>query len=108
MEHQILGPVRDRFPDIVLSADANNDYTLKDLDVLRSLDRYNLVYIEQPPLDHEDIIDHAKLRKEISTPICLDESITSPPDKARKAFEVGGCRCHKHKAREAWRLRALA
>ncbi|MFH1923055.1 MAG: enolase C-terminal domain-like protein, partial [Planctomycetota bacterium] len=35
--------------------------------------------------------DHAKLQRQIETPICLDESITSP-DKTRKAIELGSCR----------------
>jgi len=42
----------------------------------------------EQPLDHDDLIYHVKLRKEVSTPICLDESISSP-DKARNAFEIG-------------------
>jgi len=46
--------------------------------------------IEQP-LAHDDLIDHAKLQRQIATPICLDESITSP-DKARKATQIGACR----------------
>ena len=86
-EHEILGAIREVYPEIPLTADANSDYRIKDIEILKSLDRYNLVYLEQP-LDHDDLVDHAKLRKQISTPICLDESITSP-DKARKAFEIG-------------------
>lgn len=43
--------------------------------------------IEQP-LASDDIIDHAKLQKELSTPICLDESIHSLED-AKKAVELG-------------------
>ncbi len=86
-EHEILGAIRQVYPDITLTADANCDYSLSDLELLKSLDKYNLQYLEQP-LDHDDLIDHAKLRKQVSTPICLDESITSP-DKARKAIEVG-------------------
>ena len=38
------------------------------------MDQYNLMMIEQP-LTAGDLIDHAKLQKEIETPICLDESI---------------------------------
>ncbi len=85
----ILEPIRDRFPDIVLSVDANTDYRLKDLEILKKLDRFDLVYIEQP-LDHDDIIDHAKLAKEISTPLCLDETITSA-ERAEQALEMGAC-----------------
>ncbi|MEM3237910.1 MAG: o-succinylbenzoate synthase [Thermoplasmata archaeon] len=86
-ELSILNAIRDTYPEIPLSADANADYTLSDLDLLKSLDRFNLVYLEQP-LSHDDIIDHAILKKNISTPICLDESITSY-ENAVKAFEIG-------------------
>jgi O-succinylbenzoate synthase len=45
--------------------------------------------IEQP-LGWDDIHDHAKLQKQLETPICLDESIHSPAD-ARIAIELGAC-----------------
>ena len=88
-ETQILGAVRDQFPDIILSADANSDYTEKDFGLIKKIDRYDLIYLEQP-LYHDDIIYHSRLAKEISTPLCLDESITSP-EKAQKAFEMEAC-----------------
>ncbi|MEM0139778.1 MAG: o-succinylbenzoate synthase [Ferroplasma sp.] len=88
-ETEILSAVRDHYPDIVLSADANSDYTEKDFEMIKKIDRFNLVYLEQP-LYHDDIIYHSKLASQISTPICLDESITSP-EKAKKAFEIGAC-----------------
>lgn len=43
--------------------------------------------IEQP-LANDDIVDHAKLQKQLNTPICLDESILSVAD-ARNAIELG-------------------
>jgi O-succinylbenzoate synthase len=46
--------------------------------------------IEQP-LAPGDLVDHAKLQREIKTPICLDESICSLSD-ARHALELGSCR----------------
>jgi O-succinylbenzoate synthase len=58
--------------------------------MFKRLDKYNLAMIEQP-LAHDDLIDHARLQKQIDTPICLDESINSP-QKARKAVEMGSCR----------------
>lgn len=88
-EIPILTAIRDTYPEIPLSVDANTDYTLKDMETLKKLDRFNLLYIEQP-LDHDDLVDHATLRKNIATPICLDESITSS-DRARQAFEIGAC-----------------
>jgi O-succinylbenzoate synthase len=89
-EFEILKAIRDRFPDIPLSADANSDYTIKDIELLERLDRFNLLYIEQP-LEHDDIVRHAELAKRISTPICLDESITDAR-KAELAFELGACK----------------
>lgn len=58
-----------------LSADANSAYRLADLELLRSLDRFNLIMLEQP-LQHDDLVRHAELQKRMATPICLDESIT--------------------------------
>ncbi len=87
---ELVDGIRSAFPDIVLMVDANSSYTLKDLKVLQKLDAYHLLMIEQP-LGFDDIIDHAKLQKQIATPICLDESITSL-EKARQAIEIGACR----------------
>ncbi len=86
--HEVLKAVRDAFPDIPLSADANGCFNLKkDLAALKRLDRFGLQYLEQP-LGFDDIIDHATLAKEISTSICLDESITTG-ERARQALESG-------------------
>ncbi|WP_144463391.1 o-succinylbenzoate synthase [Siminovitchia fortis] len=83
--------IRERFGmDVPLMADANSAYTLQDIDLLKQLDPLNLMMIEQP-LAYDDIIDHATLQKELSTPICLDESIHSVDD-ARKAVEIGAAK----------------
>ncbi|GIN20412.1 MAG TPA: o-succinylbenzoate synthase [Bacillus bacterium] len=80
--------IRERFGmDVPLMADANSAYTLQDVEILKQLDPLKLMMIEQP-LAYDDIIDHATLQKELSTPICLDESIHSVED-ARKAVEIG-------------------
>jgi O-succinylbenzoate synthase len=52
--------------------------------------------IEQP-LAHDDIVDHAALQREITTPICLDESIHTGDD-ARKAIELGATKIINIKA----------
>src|SRR5699024_4945175 len=75
------------FPDVAIMADANSAYRLEDIDLLKQLDDFDLMMIEQP-LASDDIIDHATLQKELKTPICLDESIHSLED-ARKAVELG-------------------
>lgn len=83
----VIRALRKAFPEVPLMADANSAYTLDDIDLLKQLDEFNLTMIEQP-LASDDIIDHAKLQKELKTPICLDESIHSLED-ARKAVELG-------------------
>lgn len=87
---QVLDRIRNQFPRIALMADANSAYTLADLARLKQLDRFYLMMIEQP-LGWDDILDHARLQRELATPICLDESIHSADD-ARKAIEVGACK----------------
>jgi len=86
----VMREVRKRFPDVPLMADANSAYRLKDLNLLKELDEFNLTMIEQP-LASDDIIDHATLQKNLNTPVCLDESIHSYED-ARKAIELGSCK----------------
>jgi len=83
----VIAEVRQHFPDLPLMVDANSAYTLDDISTLKEMDKYNLMMIEQP-LKAGDLIDHAKLQKEMETPICLDESIHSYED-ARKAIELG-------------------
>ena len=69
--------VRERFgDDVLLQVDANTAYTLRDARHLAKLDAFDLLLIEQP-LEEEDVLGHADLAKIVSTPICLDESITS-------------------------------
>jgi o-succinylbenzoate synthase len=83
--------VRERFPDITLSVDANSAYRLEtDTPLLKKLDDYNLLMIEQP-LTPGDLLDHSKLQRELRTPICLDESILCLAN-ARHAHELGACR----------------
>ncbi|WP_188069171.1 o-succinylbenzoate synthase [Brevibacillus brevis] len=87
---EVIRAIRERFGEgVPLMADANSAYTMEHLDVMKELDHYGLMMIEQP-LAHDDIIDHAKLQRELSTPICLDESIHNVDD-ARKAIELGSC-----------------
>src|SRR5207248_7598684 len=85
-----IAAIRERFPEIMLMADANSAYDLEDASHLAELDRFRLLMLEQP-LSAGDLVDHAALQRRIRTPICLDESIESPRD-ARHAVELGACR----------------
>ncbi|HVF45560.1 MAG TPA: o-succinylbenzoate synthase [Pyrinomonadaceae bacterium] len=89
-DREAVEAVRARFPAVRLMVDANSAYTLEDLPVLRALDEFDLMMIEQP-LAYDDREDHAKLQRQIRTPVCLDESVRSAED-ARKAIELGACR----------------
>lgn len=87
-----VGPtraVRELWPDLPLQVDANSIYHLTDGPHLAELDQFNLLLIEQP-LGHDDIFDHAKLKRQLKSPLCLDESIVSP-EHARWAIEMGAC-----------------
>ncbi len=87
---ELAAAVRKEFPEILLQVDANSAYSLDDIATMRQLDQYNLLLIEQP-LGCDDIFDHARLARELKTPICLDESIHSISD-ANCAMELGACR----------------
>lgn len=87
---ELIRAIRGRFPDLPLMADANSAYTLEDMPLLKALDEFDLLMIEQP-LAHDDLVEHALLQKELSTPICLDESITSIED-MKRAVQLGSCR----------------
>ncbi|HUJ31977.1 MAG TPA: o-succinylbenzoate synthase [Candidatus Acidoferrum sp.] len=82
--------VRERFPRIRLMADANSAYSLSDAPLLKQLDAYYLIMLEQP-LGWDDIYSHIALQKQLETPICLDECIHEV-EQARAAIETGACR----------------
>lgn len=86
----VLEKVRARWPNILLSCDANSAYTLKDFDHLKTFDRFTLLMIEQP-LWSDDFYFHARLQKTVETSLCLDEAIRSSRD-AEAALELGACR----------------
>jgi O-succinylbenzoate synthase len=86
----LVRAIRERFPALPLMVDANSAYTLADTALLRELDGFGLMMIEQP-LGWDDIVDHAELQRLLATPVCLDESIHSAGD-ARRALSLGACR----------------
>lgn len=86
----LVEAIRGRFPGISLMVDANSAYTLDDADVLRALDEFDLLMIEQP-LYHDDIYLHSKLQRQLESDICLDESIHHVRD-AEFAHDIGACR----------------
>jgi O-succinylbenzoate synthase len=92
----LVEAVRRRFPDFPLMVDANSSYTLDDAELLRRLDGFSLMMIEQP-LAWDDVVDHATLQRSLRTAICLDESIHGGDD-ARRALALQACRIVNVKA----------
>ncbi len=87
---EVFEQVRNRWPGILLSCDANSAYKLRDEDHLVSFDAFDLLMIEQP-LWHDDFYFHSVLQKRLDTPICLDESIRNRRD-ALAAIEMESCK----------------
>jgi O-succinylbenzoate synthase len=86
----IFAQVRKRWPDILLSCDANSAYRMKDFDDITAWDQFNLLMIEQP-LWYDDFYFHSMLQKRLETAICLDESIRNRRD-ALAAIDMESCR----------------
>lgn len=72
-----VAAVRDAFGGSVpLQVDANAAYRPSDTRLLRQLDAFDLLLIEQP-FHEEMLLAHADLVAAIDTPVCLDESAVS-------------------------------
>ncbi|MDE1175452.1 MAG: o-succinylbenzoate synthase [Edaphobacter sp.] len=87
---KIFEMVRKRWPEILLSCDANSAYRMKDFDHIASWDQFKLLMAEQP-LWFDDFYFHSMLQKRIETAICLDESIRNRRD-ALAAIDMESCR----------------
>jgi len=87
---EIIQAVRSAFPNLTVHIDCNGGYSLDDIAFFKAVDRLNLAMIEQP-MGYNDLLEHASLQKELSTPICLDESIRYIKD-FEMALRLGSCR----------------
>ncbi|MBO4365302.1 MAG: o-succinylbenzoate synthase [Eggerthellaceae bacterium] len=87
--------VHEAFPKLTLVLEANQSFTENDLDALRRLDALNAACIEdpldsafQPKVGPKDFWTRlVRLQRDLSTPICLDESWTSS-DELKRALEL--------------------
>ena len=86
----VFEKVRSRWPEIMLSCDANSAYKLKDVDHLVQFEAFDLLMIEQP-LWYDDFFYHSLLQKRLQTSVCLDESIHNRRD-ALAAIEMESCK----------------
>jgi O-succinylbenzoate synthase len=86
----LVHSVRQWYGDIPLFVDANADYSIKDIEVFRKLDSYNLMMFEQP-FAREDMEGSAALQRAVRTPLCFDESIETADD-VHRAAALDACR----------------
>jgi len=88
-----LAELRLCWPDLVLFADANGAYAeMSPAEVaerLGRLDGHGLACIEQP-LGDDDLAGHRELARQLRTPLCLDEALTSVAS-VRAALDMGAC-----------------
>jgi len=87
-----VGAVRERFGDLALQVDANGAYASlgpSAASAVAELDRFGLLLVEQPLAD-DDLVGHATLARQITTPVCLDEAIVSL-ETASAALALGAC-----------------
>ncbi len=74
---EVLERIRAAFPDLPLMVDANATYTAADLPLIRELERFGLLMIEQP-FAPESLELAAEAQRSMKTPLCADESAESP------------------------------
>ena len=87
---QLVQRVRQDFPRIKLSVDANSAYRKDDWPLLKQLDGVYLMMIEQP-LGWDDLFGHVEVQRNLQTPICLDECIHTY-EHAEAAIALGACK----------------
>jgi o-succinylbenzoate synthase len=82
--------LRQDFPRLKLMVDANSAYRKDDWPLLKQLDAFYLMMIEQP-LGWDDLFGHVEVQKNLLTPICLDECIHTY-EQAEAAIALGACK----------------
>lgn len=86
---ELLTGIVSRNPDTLFFADANGAFDEQSFEQLKRFDQIGLTLIEQPFGEQEWHL-HARAKREMKTPICLDESITCLEDVERMIDEQAG------------------
>ncbi len=89
---EVIRALREVYPKLALSLDANGSYDYEDPEhrrILRALDGFDLTAIEQP-LAPDDLLGHARLTNDLETTVLLDES-TSTLGMLRVAIALRAC-----------------
>jgi len=85
-EVNMLNFVRQEFPVERIHVDIEAGMCLDQMEILCRLDDFSLAMVEQP-LPAHDLVGHAMIQETLRTPLCLDESITTP-EQADIALEL--------------------
>ena len=98
--YNLTRAVREAFPDVMITLDANQSFWESQADELRALAELNVAWIEEPlhPASRSEgpgelFARLAQLQRTLATPICLDESIARPRDLSR-ALTYPELRCY--------------
>jgi O-succinylbenzoate synthase len=78
----ILQEARDLYPDMGLGLDGNASLSHDDMELLTAVDAMGFAYIEQPGAS-TDLGWHALLRRQMTTPVALDEAAATDSAIAR-------------------------
>jgi len=74
---ELIKLVREKFPNIQISLDANQDYDLESFKkIVPIIDSHNIMQVEQP-FKYDDFYSNIEIKKVMNTNLCIDESITS-------------------------------
>ena len=87
---EMLRAVRQEFPTQTIHIDCEGGLSLQHTEMLCRLDDFCLAMIEQP-LPPDDLVGHAMVQDMLRTPLCLDESITTPAQ-ADMALDLHSCK----------------
>lgn len=73
---ELIKNVRNKFPKLKISLDANQDYNLDEFKkIVKIIDENNIEQVEQP-FKYDDYISNIEIKKIMKTKLCLDESIS--------------------------------
>ncbi|WP_018214374.1 o-succinylbenzoate synthase [Desulfitobacterium hafniense] len=84
-----LQRVREKYPDLMLLADANRSFHAEQLPELRKMDQLGLLCLEEP-LASGNLVSYQRLQEQMRTPLCLDESIQTKAE-LFQAAELRAC-----------------
>ncbi len=89
-EIPMLSAVRRDYPTQTLHIDCVAGMRLRHMDTIHRVDDFGIDLMEQP-LAADDLVGHAMIQESVRTPVCLDESVTTP-EQAEMALELKSCK----------------